>query len=238
MGNCIVENNNFVLLYNNDYIRSSKILFDTLNSFTEFGIASLLITKVEKNSCCLLDNNGNFATLKKLSQEFDYNYEVLRRHFKKFTEIGLLTKTKVGNKNQYFINPFFIINCNKILKSTVLLFENSILTNKLCSFKHPLSQNYINFGNKEILYILKSLDDIKVGYSSNFLKRLDQYKSYNKNIEILFVYELNSAKELEQMIHNLFKEKSSYRKEWYNIKYLDDIIKFIENYKLTNRTSE
>lgn len=77
-----------------------------------------------------------------------------------------------------------------------------------------------------MIYLILSGNYIKIGYSSDFKKRLLQYITCNPNFEILDTYEEGEKKD-ESNLHIILKE-FSYKGEW--MYYNDDIIKTWNNY--------
>lgn len=79
-----------------------------------------------------------------------------------------------------------------------------------------------------MIYVLKSNDLVKVGYTKDFKSRLNNYKTHNPHIEVLYKYpRLTLA--LEQELHTNLKIQlqSTESKEWYE--YRDDCLEIIEN---------
>lgn len=84
----------------------------------------------------------------------------------------------------------------------------------------------------KFLYLLKSYTKdnpiLKLGYTSNIESRLNQYRSNNPGIEIIYVAQLNNAYKVEQLFHK--NNVSIYGNEWYDISMLDTILNHIKSY--------
>lgn len=65
-----------------------------------------------------------------------------------------------------------------------------------------------------MIYVLKSADHVKIGYTKDFTKRLGSYKSSNPTIEVIAEYDEGTLF-LEQYIHKNFK-KAVHGREWYD----------------------
>lgn len=79
-----------------------------------------------------------------------------------------------------------------------------------------------------MIYVLKSNDLVKVGYTKDFKSRLNNYKTHNPHIEVLYKFpRLPLA--LEQELHSNLKLQlqPTESKEWYE--HRDDCLEIIEN---------
>lgn len=90
----------------------------------------------------------------------------------------------------------------------------------------------------QYLYIIKSYgkDKIyyKLGYTSDIIKRMYQYKHANPGIELLHLYITHNAFNIEQNFHKNNKAVSG--NEWYSEEYYNLMINFIKQYKVINTT--
>src|SRR5690606_2397156 len=79
-----------------------------------------------------------------------------------------------------------------------------------------------------MIYVLKSNDLVKVGYTKDFKSRLINYKTHNPHIEVLYKYpRLTIALEKELHANLKLQLKPTEYKEWYE--YRDDCLELIEN---------
>ena len=87
---------------------------------------------------------------------------------------------------------------------------------------YVFESTYFNKFDKSII------DLIKIGYTDNWRKRIDQYKLHNPGIKVLFIYS-EGTEEDEKSLHQLFNNYKypDYGNEWFN--YSDDIINFFKN---------
>lgn len=79
---------------------------------------------------------------------------------------------------------------------------------------------------EDYLYIMKNNETYKIGYSSNFNKRLKNYKVHLGNVEIIYIHKGFNCFELESELHNTFKNKKI-RGEWFELNE-KDILKAIK----------
>lgn len=77
-----------------------------------------------------------------------------------------------------------------------------------------------------MIYLIASSKYIKIGYSSNFKKRSEQYKTCNPDFKVLDIYEEGTEQD-ETNLHNILYEYS-YKGEWMH--YNDEVIKVWNNY--------
>lgn len=75
------------------------------------------------------------------------------------------------------------------------------------------------------LYIIQSVDIIKIGFSEQMSKRLSAYKHHNPNAILLYLGYNKNAYQIEQKIHNSIE--SAYLREWYQICELQNILNFL-----------
>ena len=78
-----------------------------------------------------------------------------------------------------------------------------------------------NVSKVDNIYILKSGDLIKVGFSDNINQRLNQYLHHNPTIELLGTYYIEDGRAFEANFHN--SNKSIIGNEWYDISMLSSI---------------
>jgi len=79
---------------------------------------------------------------------------------------------------------------------------------------------------EDYLYIIKSNDLYKIGYTTNLKSRLNDYKVHFGLVELIYVYKGFDCYNLETIVHNLVKEKN-HKGEWFNL-CDDDIFKIIK----------
>lgn len=77
------------------------------------------------------------------------------------------------------------------------------------------------------LYLIRSFGDctsiIKLGYSTQIIKRLKHYLSHNPFIEVIGTFYREDAKEFEKYFHATLK--AVYKREWYDESDLEVILK-------------
>lgn len=73
---------------------------------------------------------------------------------------------------------------------------------------------------KRYIYLIESNDLIKIGYTTDFKKRIKNYRTHNKNINILLVHETKDAFEIESELHNKFKDLNV-GGEWFDLSLYD-----------------
>lgn len=73
-------------------------------------------------------------------------------------------------------------------------------------------------GNKNVgcVYLIESGGLIKIGYTSNFKKRLLQYNIHNTNINIVGVFETENAFFVESKLHEAYKD-FRVKGEWFDM---------------------
>jgi hypothetical protein len=83
--------------------------------------------------------------------------------------------------------------------------------------KKAVKQLTINYEDtREFIYILKGLNSYKIGYTTNFNKRIKVYKTHNPNIKTICLIESNNSFEFESYLHNRFKNKNV-NGEWFDL---------------------
>lgn len=80
------------------------------------------------------------------------------------------------------------------------------------------------------IYLIESGGLIKIGYTTNFDKRIKSYETHTTNLKILCVSKREDAFEIEKKLHNKYKE-NRIKGEWFNlaINELYDILNYINN---------
>lgn len=76
-----------------------------------------------------------------------------------------------------------------------------------------------------MIYLLKSNDKLKVGYTNNFAERFKNYQSHNPDIELVNMK--SGTREDERVIHDYLKDRIVVG-EWYS--YGDSIVHTFEDY--------
>ena len=83
------------------------------------------------------------------------------------------------------------------------------------------------------IYIIKSYGKgcnyVKLGYTSNIKRRLAVYKYHNPDIEILNIFKVENALELEQQFHN--SNSSLHYNEWYSEDLYKSMLDFLKENK-------
>lgn len=83
--------------------------------------------------------------------------------------------------------------------------------------KKAIEQLEIN--HKEVehyIYIIKGKEYYKIGYTTNYKKRIKQYKTHNPNVNTICLVKTPKAFELEGYYHDLYKDKNV-DGEWFNL---------------------
>ena len=80
---------------------------------------------------------------------------------------------------------------------------------------------------EDYLYIIKSNDKFKIGYTKDIKSRMNDYKIHFGLVEIVYIYKSFNCFKLESIIHNLVKDKNI-RGEWFDLDDKDilDIISY------------
>jgi predicted GIY-YIG superfamily endonuclease len=80
------------------------------------------------------------------------------------------------------------------------------------------------------IYLIESGGLIKIGYTTNFAKRIKNYKTHNTNLKILCVCEREDAFEIEAQLHKKYKQ-NCIKGEWFNLAINEfyDILNYINN---------
>lgn len=83
---------------------------------------------------------------------------------------------------------------------------------------------------KSCVYIIESSGLIKIGYSSDFKKRIKSYKTHNNNLNILCVHETKDAFKIEEKLHKKYKG-NRVNGEWFDLSIYDlyDILNYLNN---------
>jgi len=88
--------------------------------------------------------------------------------------------------------------------------------------------------SKDYIYIIKNNGKYKVGYTSNFQRRLKNYKTHLGNVDLILLYKSYNAFEIEEEIHLTRNKDKSQNSEWYELSDAE-IIELIKEitYKVT-----
>ena len=116
------------------------------------------------------------------------------------------------NKDSYFQKK---INeaCNELVSTLLsddivrkqIVLQEAKLKNQICLFENK----------KESVYIIKCNNDYKIGYSSNFKKRIKHYKTHTPEMTVVFYSEVINAFDIESILHNKYRLKNT-KGEWFN----------------------
>lgn len=83
--------------------------------------------------------------------------------------------------------------------------------------KKAIEQLEINHKEAEhYIYIIKGKEYYKIGYTTNYKKRIKQYKTHNPNVNTICLVKTPKAFELEGYYHDLYKDKNV-DGEWFNL---------------------
>lgn len=85
------------------------------------------------------------------------------------------------------------------------------------------------------VYLIESNGLVKIGFSSDFDKRLKSYKTHNINLNILCVVEFKDAFEIETKLHKKYKD-FQVKGEWFDLPF--DVLCEILNYLNNGRTKK
>lgn len=78
---------------------------------------------------------------------------------------------------------------------------------------------------EDYIYIIKSNDKYKIGYTANIKKRINDYTKHAGNIEVIYIYKGYNCFQLESKIHQLLSHRQ-YKGEWFDL-CDSDILKII-----------
>ena len=98
-------------------------------------------------------------------------------------------------------------------------FMNDLLKNEVVRKK--AIQQVIEFSEFEkqkehFVYVMESAKKIKIGYSSNIVKRIKNYKSHTPDLNILCIIKHKNAFELESKYHAMY-DKKRINGEWFDL---------------------
>lgn len=79
-----------------------------------------------------------------------------------------------------------------------------------------LSLMYEDEKKEDYLYIIKNNEYYKIGYSSNFSKRIKSYKTHLGGVELVYLTKQYNCFELENEIHDMFTHKRL-TGEWFEL---------------------
>ena len=85
------------------------------------------------------------------------------------------------------------------------------------------------------VYLIESSGLVKIGFTTDFDKRLISYKTHNANLNILCVHESKDAFEIESELHKKYKDYQV-EGEWFDLNF--DILCEILNYLNNGRTKK
>tara|TARA_R100000278_G_scaffold40193_3_gene35434 strand:+ start:11309 stop:11749 length:441 start_codon:yes stop_codon:yes gene_type:complete len=112
-------------------------------------------------------------------------------------------------------------------------FVEEILKNEAIKQK-AVEQLVIKYKDiQEYIYILKGENSYKIGYTTNFNKRIKNYKTHNPNIKTLCVIESSNSFELESYLHNRFENKNI-DGEWFDLTEEEVLLAMEYLYSTTN----
>ena len=115
---------------------------------------------------------------------------------------------------QSYFQKKIIEGCEELVNS---LLSDDIVKKRIV-LQEALIQNKefkLKEGKKSSVYIIKSNDLYKIGYTTNLKNRFAFYKVHNPNPLILFYAESVNAFELESLIHQKYKGNRK-RGEWFS----------------------
>ena len=187
----------------------------------EYRLVSVLkhLTNERNNSLYPIGDKTSLRSLERILviSGGGLSRSTIRSAFNKLHDIGAIKSVD----GVYVLNPNVSFNSNKIPTHLDLLFSDTKLSMacKTGDFKKPN------------IYIIKSIgvsgeEIIKVGYSSNVDKRLNNYLYHNPSTIILKTMYIDDGAVLEKKLHNTFK--SSYYNEWYPFSMYQEILDFLE----------
>jgi hypothetical protein len=79
-------------------------------------------------------------------------------------------------------------------------------------------QTQLDFNEKkDFIYIIKNNNKYKIGYTSNFDRRLKNYKTHLGNVDLILLYESFNAFEIEEEIHLTKNKNKDVSSEWYEL---------------------
>ena len=92
--------------------------------------------------------------------------------------------------------------------------------------------------NHGYIYIMKSNNLYKIGYTSDIIKRKNNYKSHG-TIELVYCCESINAFRIEEMAHNEFKNNLAFGAEWYSFSPFEliSVITYLTNQIFSNGRS-
>jgi len=128
----------------------------------------------------------------------------------------------VGRKKGIGVSFEIQKHCQRFIEE---LLKDEVIKNK------ALKQLEINFQEPtEYVYIIKSNLDYKIGYTTNYDKRLQNYKTHNPNISTICVIESNMAYNCESYLKERFR-KNNINGEWFDLNddELGEALKYLYN---------
>jgi hypothetical protein len=70
--------------------------------------------------------------------------------------------------------------------------------------------------NNDVLYIIKTDDKYKIGFSTNWEKREKSYKTHSPNHKVIYLLKTHKAFDLEGKLHLMFNTKNI-QGEWFEL---------------------
>ncbi len=131
---------------------------------------------------------------------------------------------ELEEKHQDF---FWDIGSNRSEKNTdVKIIE--FKTDERLLLLQDICFNMINPNDPGYIYLYKTLDKFKIGYTNSGGSRYSKYVTENPfPVDKIFEIKINNAHKIEQQIHKLFQHKK-FRNEWFDLNEKD--ISFLENF--------
>jgi len=95
------------------------------------------------------------------------------------------------------------------------LLQNEAIKKKAIKQLNEHFDSEINQNNGYV-YIIKSSNLYKIGYSSNWKKRKQSYDTHNPEYKLVFLYKGNNAFKVESYLHKKYYSKNI-NGEWFNL---------------------
>lgn len=114
------------------------------------------------------------------------------------------------------------------IKKHCEIFINELLKDDAIRVK-ATKQLSLTLGNTDLedyLYIIENNGSYKIGYSSDWSKRIKAYKSHLGNVNVVYVTKQINCFNLENYLHAIFKEQRL-DGEWFNLDQ-EDILEAIK----------
>lgn len=104
-------------------IQEIKALAEEL-TYIQSSLLFVLMPYVSYKSCLICYPNGKDINLQDISKLFGSNIKTASKVTKDLTSLKILYQGKVGNKNQYFMNPWIMYKGNYINKTLKAMFRD------------------------------------------------------------------------------------------------------------------